>query len=185
MNTDENIYLKKQYDEFIRLVFSKENTFTNKTAYYNTLVYTRTELTGLKEGAKKNTVIYLQKAIEIFDRKIDSIEKQILVEKSIEFSQVKQVKLCPSKMKWTGGIVEWVEMIYALYQVKRINDGKISLKELFQQLGEFFDIEVNEFANYFMSIKNRKDGHRTKFTDLMRNALLERMEEADRKPVRK
>jgi hypothetical protein len=89
------------------------------------------------------------------------------------------------KLKWTGSIVEWVELMYALYTVKRINDGKITLKELFQQMGEVFDFDVKEFANYFMNIKNRTDGRRTKFTDLLKDAVLERMAEADRKPSRK
>jgi hypothetical protein len=88
-------------------------------------------------------------------------------------------------IKWTGSIVEWVELIYALYAVKRINNGKISLKELFQQMGEIFDFEVKEFANYFMNIKNRADKHRTKFTDLLRDAVFGRMDDADRKPSRK
>lgn len=85
------------------------------------------------------------------------------------------------KLKWTGSIVEWVELVYALYVVKRINNGEISLKEMFHHLGEIFDCKVKEFANYFMNIKNRKDGHRTQFTDLLRNSLLKRMEEADMK----
>jgi hypothetical protein len=90
-----------------------------------------------------------------------------------------------TSLKWTGSIVEWVELIYALYLVKRISNGKISLNELFQQMGEVFDFEVKEFANYFMNIKNRKDEQRTKFTDLLRDAVLERMTDSDRKPSRK
>jgi hypothetical protein len=49
-------------------------------------------------------------------------------------------------------------------------------------MGEIFDIEVKEFAVYFMNIKNRTNEHYTKFMDLLRNAVLERMTEADRKP---
>jgi hypothetical protein len=89
------------------------------------------------------------------------------------------------KIKWTGSVVEWVELIYALYAAGKINDGKTSLKELFGQMGEIFDIEVKEFANYFMNIKNRTDKYRTKFMDLLRNAILGRMEASDRKPSRK
>jgi hypothetical protein len=80
------------------------------------------------------------------------------------------------QLKWTGNVIEWVELIYALYTVKRINGGEITLKELFQQMGKIFDFEVKEFANYFMNIKNRTDGHRTKFMDLLKNAVLGRME---------
>jgi hypothetical protein len=89
-----------------------------------------------------------------------------------------------NKLKWTGSIVEWVELIYTLDSVKKINSGKTSLKELFQQMGEIFGFEVNEFFNYFMNIKRRTDGRRTKFIDILRDAVLERMEDTDRKPSR-
>jgi hypothetical protein len=113
------------------------------------------------------------------------------VEGQIQRTGVKQkCPLCKpenpnSKLKWTGNVVEWVELIYALYTVKRINNGKITLKELFLQMGEIFDIDVKVFAVYFMNIKNRTDNHRTKFMDLLKEVLLERMEEADRKPPQK
>jgi hypothetical protein len=110
------------------------------------------------------------------------VEKQLLAEHNASlFSEKKE----QSPLKWTGSIIEWVELIYALYLVKRINGGKISLKNLFRQMGEMFDFEVKEFASYFMSIKNRTDERRTKFTDSMGDALLERMTEADRKTSRK
>ena len=110
------------------------------------------------------------------------MEKQLLAEQNAPLFREDKNLLA---LKWTGSIVEWVELIYALYLVKHINGGKISLKNLFLQMGEIFDFEVKEYANYFMNIKNRTDEHRTKFTDLMRDALLERMTEADRKPSRK
>jgi hypothetical protein len=75
------------------------------------------------------------------------------------------------KLKWTGNVIEWVELIYALYAARKINDGNTSLKELFQQMGEIFDIDVKEFANYFMNIKNRTDSRRTKFMDLLKDGV--------------
>jgi hypothetical protein len=110
------------------------------------------------------------------------VEKQLLAEQN--------ATLCPEDkellpLKWTGSVAEWVELIYALYLVKRINGGKITLKNLFRQMGEVFGFEVKESANYFMNLKNRTDENRTKFTDLMRDVLLERMTESDRKPSRK
>jgi hypothetical protein len=89
------------------------------------------------------------------------------------------------KLKWTGNIIEWVELIYALYAVKRINNGKTSLKELFRQMGEIFDFDVKEFSNYFMNIKHRTDRCRTKFLDRLKETLLKKMEDTDRKPSRK
>jgi hypothetical protein len=129
----------------------------------------------------KNTAVYLHKATELVNAQIAWVERQLLTEQN-----ALNCPLCPEEkkqpLKWTGSIAEWVELIYALYLVKRINNGKISLKNLFRWMGEIFDFEVREHASYFMNIKNRTDEKRTKFTDLMCNALLERMAESDRKP---
>jgi hypothetical protein len=43
-------------------------------------------------------------------------------------------------------------------------------------MGEIFDFDVKEFANYFMNIKNRTDSHRTKFLDLLKDTVLGRMD---------
>jgi len=56
---------------------------------------------------------------------------------------------------------------------------------MFGRMGKIFDFEVNEFANYFMNIKGRADNNRTKFLDLMKEAPLGRMINADRKPSKK
>ena len=89
------------------------------------------------------------------------------------------------KLKWTGSIVDFVELIYALHAGGYANDGKISLKELFKEMGDFFDFEVNEYSNYFMNIKNRSKGDRTKFLDELKTALLQKMEKSDENPSRK
>jgi hypothetical protein len=128
--------------------------------------------------------IYLKKTIDIVEKQIEWVEKQLLAKQTAADCLLKQKEQAAGNLQWTGSVVEWVELIYALYAVKRINNGKISLKELFQQMGEIFDFEVKEFANYFMNIKNRTDEHRTKFTDLLRDAVLGRMTDSDRKPSR-
>jgi hypothetical protein len=176
--------LKNGYDEFVESVFHGRTAFTDKAAYHDALVYTRVELATLPEVSEKNAAVYLYKATELIDAQIAWVEKELLAEQNaLNCPLCLEEKKLP--LKWTGSIAEWVELIYALYLVKRINDGKISLKNLFRQMGEIFDFEVKEYANYFMNIKNRQDENRTKFTDSMGDALLERMTESDRKPSRK
>ncbi|MDR2425400.1 MAG: RteC domain-containing protein, partial [Prevotellaceae bacterium] len=77
---------------------------------------------------EKNVAVYLRKALELIDAQIAWAEKQILSEQTAPLCH--EEKEQPS-LKWTGSVVEWVEFIYALYLVKRINGGKITLKELF------------------------------------------------------
>jgi hypothetical protein len=87
-----------------------------------------------------------------------------------------------AKLKWAGNIVDWVELLYALYAASVINGGKVTLKKLFRTMGEVFGIEVREFSIHFMNIKNRVKGDRTQFLDSLKQAILRRMEDADRKP---
>jgi hypothetical protein len=52
-------------------------------------------------------------------------------------------------------------------------------------MGEIFDFDVKEFANYFMNIKGRLEENRTKFLDELKKALVRKMKDSDRKPSRK
>jgi hypothetical protein len=128
-------------------------------------------------------VAYVGKAIALTDRLIDFTEKCLLAELT--------AASCPlntkpkAQLKWTGSIVEWVELIYTLHEVGVINGGKASLKTLFHTMGEVFGFDVKEYANYFMNIKRRIKGDRTTFLDTLKRKLLHRMEEADGKPGRK
>lgn len=176
------------YEEFAGLLFTESNK-SSLSDYRNALCYARVEFACLqhRDEMKKNNPVspFIEKAIRLLDMQIAYVERQI------QWTEAKQkCPLCKPenpylKLKWTGNVVEWVELIYALYSAKRINNGKTSLKELFQQMGEVFDFEVKEFSNYFMNIKHRTDEHRTKFIDSLRNTVLARMEDADRKPSRK
>jgi hypothetical protein len=89
------------------------------------------------------------------------------------------------KLQWTGSLVEWVELIYALHAAGVINDGKISLKHLFRVLGEVFDFEAGEYSRTFTDIKNRVKGERTSFLDTLKQLLRRRMEAADMKLPKK
>jgi hypothetical protein len=129
-------------------------------------------------------VAYVRKAQELIASQIDFAEKCLLAE-------LTAATYCPlrtkpkSKLKWTGSIVDWVELIYAFHEAGVINGGKVTLKTLFRTMGEVFDFEVKEFSNYFMNIKRRIKGDRTTFLDKLRRKLLRRMDEADRKPGRR
>jgi hypothetical protein len=124
----------------------------------------------------------LQNACALVDEQIKWVRQQILAEQNAVHCPF-HVK--PTKLKWTGGIFEWVELVYAFDTVGCINNGKISLKELFATMGNMFDIEVKEFSNYFAGIKKRKDKKRTEFLSKLATGLLGRMQVSDEKPSRK
>jgi len=80
-------------------------------------------------------------------------------------------------LKWTGNNVDFVELIYALQAIGYINDGKITLKELFDTMGEILNFEVKDYSRTFRDVRNR--GDRTKLLDEMKQVMLQKMDKFD------
>lgn len=89
------------------------------------------------------------------------------------------------ELYWTGTIVQLVEIGYPLREAKCINNGEISLKKMFDRLGEVFNFEISDYARTFMDIKNRRTDENTKFLDLLTRIEKQIIEEANQRPPRK
>ncbi len=74
------------------------------------------------------------------------------------------------KLRWTSSKVLLMELIYALYLSKSINNGKIELQELVNFFEEIFDIDLHNHNNMIQNIKARKS-NKTKFIDMLRDQL--------------
>ena len=87
------------------------------------------------------------------------------------------------KRRWTGAVVELVELIYALHEMKRIDDGEIAINELAGFFGELFGIRLDarSFYDAYTDIKRRKGESRTYFLDKLRERLNLRMQSDDEK----
>jgi hypothetical protein len=120
----------------------------------------------------------LNKAIRLVERQIKHAEAQTLL--------VRPFSIDEPQFYWTGKKVDFVESAYALYLVRCINNGKISLKELIQVLGKTFHIEIrdDEYSRIFTDIINRK-GNNATFTYSLWQAVNRRVEELILKPPRK
>ncbi len=75
--------------------------------------------------------------------------------------------------RWTGAIVELVELIYALHEMKRINDGEIAMNELAGFFGELLSIRLDARSLYdaYTDIKRHKGESRTYFLGKLRERL--------------
>lgn len=107
-----------------------------------------------------------------------------LLRTQIEFArwQIKQAALLPERrLKWTGSQIELVELVYALYEAKCFNGGEIYMKEVFTSINTLLDMDVKDFSLYFISIKNRVKGDRTFFLDKLKQTLIKKMREADKR----
>jgi hypothetical protein len=120
----------------------------------------------------------LEKAIWIINEQLDFVKRYICCGKQRQcvVGGHKKTAISP---KWTGLYVELVELVYALYKAGSLNDGSLSLKDLFAVFGELFGIEVKNFSRTFTDIKNRTKGDRTIYLDKLKSSLLQQLSEAD------
>ena len=105
-----------------------------------------------------------------------------LIRRQIQF----KVAACPhihstlklSNFQWTGSQVEFVELGYSLLDAKSINNGTITLKELFAALGDFFNFRVTDYYRFFSDITHRT-GDRTLYLDKLKKAFMQHLSESD------
>lgn len=83
-----------------------------------------------------------------------------------------------SGLKWTGSLVELVELVYGLQEMGCINDGCSDIKELTAYFGRLFGLEVKDSHCYnaYSDMKRRKSESRTYFLDKLRERLNLRMQ---------
>lgn len=88
-------------------------------------------------------------------------------------------RIATKQMQWTSTKVSLVELAYGIHASKSVNYGNIDLKDLIKCFEIFFNIEMGDFYHTFLEIRERKK-NRTQFIDLMRNSLVERMDNFDK-----
>lgn len=86
-----------------------------------------------------------------------------------------------SSYQWTGTVVQLAELVYALDEVKCINNGNATINDLSTLFGTLFNIDLRECYGTYTDMKKRKNDSRTYFLDEMRKKLNQRMERDDEK----
>jgi hypothetical protein len=84
------------------------------------------------------------------------------------------VKSAKSKLRWTGKQSELIELGYGLYEMGSFNNGKASLKEIFEYLGDVFEVKTGNSYRLFQDILVRKGGY-TIFLDQMIKKLIQKI----------
>ncbi len=63
-----------------------------------------------------------------------------------------------SKQAWTATSTDFIELVYALYHSKSINNGKVTIKEIVQSLEVAFDVKLpKDYYKTIDDIKQRKE----------------------------
>jgi hypothetical protein len=129
------------------------------------------------------TTIYDQKLAKILAFKqisefLKSAIKKLEINKEISDDDESQKK---NQLSWTGPKVALVELLYALQSSGSINNGTIDLKELANHFQFYFNIDLGNYYRMFQDMRIRKI-NRSTFLDLLKNRLIQRMDEADENP---
>ncbi len=145
-----------------------------------TLAYIETELGSLHEKmhtAESSCANHIRKALSFVRRMLKYVQTQVPPRSTLK----SDIQTTP--FRWTGSLVELVEIIYAFDETGCINDGQNDIKELTAFFGSQLGLEIKDSHCYnaYTDMKRRKSESRTYFLDKMRERLNLRMQRDDAK----
>lgn len=82
-------------------------------------------------------------------------------------------------IRWTDKKCGLIEMLYALDTLGSFDGGELSLRKLTDFFENSFDIKLGNIARAFNEMRLRKNP--TSFLDKMKEALMKRIEDTDKK----
>jgi hypothetical protein len=78
-------------------------------------------------------------------------------------------------IRWTGEVVNIVELAYGLWLTGQLNDGNVSLNEIVKWLEVHFQVSIGIVQRRFSEIERRKRFPVTKFLDRMKDSILKKI----------
>lgn len=112
----------------------------------------------------------IPEVIKYIEYKIEQLNA-IYNETSINMNHNQKKK---NKLRWTASKVLLMELIYAIYLSKSVNDGKAELQEIVVAFEELFNIDLQNHNNIIQNIKARKS-NKTKFIDILKEELMNKL----------
>ena len=170
--------IRATYDEFSQTIFRSYVEAGNPYRLLFALIYAEVELQSLHDtlsDRKDGTAAYLKKALALVRRVLENLQAQVPPLSAISLDN------SPSPFRWTGSLIELIEVIYALDEMGCINDGQNDIKELTAFFGSQLGLEIKDSHCYnaYTDMKRRKSESRTYFLDKMRERLNLRMQRDD------
>lgn len=169
------------FNEFNKALQSFCNEEKNRIVIFRTLRYTRIRLHALRQYPPQENALTHNMQGRFLDIAIGYVNTELDLLRRCE--RVQDMMQPNSLHRWTGTIVELVELIYALHEMKRIDDSETAMNELAAFFGEIFGVKLDAryLYNAYTDIKQRKNDSRTFFLDKMRERLNLRMQRDDEK----
>ncbi|QEC74666.1 RteC domain-containing protein [Mucilaginibacter ginsenosidivorax] len=82
------------------------------------------------------------------------------------------------RLKWTGDVVNLVELIYGIYYTGQINNGTATLAGIVRWFELNLEVKIGRPHRHFIDITRRKRLSITKFMDQMRSAILQKIDDS-------
>ncbi len=61
-----------------------------------------------------------------------------------------------SQFQWTGSKSDLIELSYALYYIKALNNGQITLNQIISTFEQVFNVKLQNFSRTLIDIKNKQ-----------------------------
>ena len=169
--------LSSAYNSFVAKVIEHCHTGANMKHIAVALMYAEIELQFHQVSDDGEMAVYIRKALAFvkkIQRHLSAVATQV---PPLNPSNHKP----ESAYRWTGSLVELVEIIYALDEMRCINDGENAINELTSFFGNLFGLEIkdNICYNAYADMKRRKNDSRTYFLDKLSQRLNLRMQRDD------
>ncbi len=169
--------LSSAYNSFVAKVIEHCHTGSDMKHIAVALMYAEIELKFHQVSDDGEMSVYIRKALAFvkkMQRHLSAVATQV---PPLNPSNHKP----ESAYRWTGSLVELVEIIYALDEMRCINDGENAINELTTFFGNLFGLEIkdNICYNAYADMKRRKNDSRTYFLDKLSQRLNLRMQRDD------
>ncbi|MBR2456732.1 MAG: RteC domain-containing protein [Bacteroidaceae bacterium] len=169
--------LSSAYNSFVAKVIEHCHTDADMKHIAIALMYAEIELQFHQVSDDGEMSVYIRKALAFvkkMQRHLSAVATQV---PPLNPSNHKP----ESAYRWTGSFVELVEIIYALDEMRCINDGENAINELTTFFGNLFGLEIkdNICYNAYADMKRRKNDSRTYFLDKLSQRLNLRMQRDD------
>lgn len=175
-----NAVTEELFREFNNVLQSFCDEERDRVVLFRTLRYTRIRLSILRKylldeeiGPNKTRGRFLDIAIGYINTELELLRR---------YDRIRDLHT-KTPHRWTGTIVELVELIYGLQELHCIDEGEAPINELIAFFNSSFGLEVKESHCYnaYADMKRRKNDSRTYFLDKMRERLNLRMQRDEEK----
>ena len=165
--------LQNAYNDFVASVINLCQSAELGNNVNIAFIFAETELQYHHLLSVGNVGIYIKKALAF-------LRKMMRHYSEMPPPQVKNLEE-HQDLKWTGSVVEMVEMIYGFDELRCINNGEFGIKEMLSRFGKVFGMNLNDTQCYntYKDMKRRKNDSRTYFFDKLSEKLNDRMDRDD------